>query len=345
MKKKNNIFYLVVLFFSFIICSDPKMNIENIGLKIEGSMLAGAIGDALGRVTEFIKTTSEIFKKYPYGVRSFDDFVLSDWLGLPEKFKKNNIAPYTDDTRMAKLVLIELIKSRKNNWDLNQTMEFLAKSFVNDMHDKKYGWSAGYRAPGNTVLKSTKRLEELITYPDQRNKKIIGWWRWIIQQFSYLFGHKAKKESLPWWDVGPLCAGGCGSVMRAHPFGLVFANDPDKAADWAAQHSKLTHGHPMALAACAALAMGVAYALQNKDAQEILDAMIAVAQKYDNETAQKMRQARKWAEEVKLKRKRFTDIFEALQNQEFRAFHNKVFTTFEGWAAHDAIAATVYIFA
>lgn len=292
-----------------------------VGSRFVGSMWGGALGDALGRVTEFIPSTEQIFNDYPGGVQSFDDFLPRDWAFVPKKFKQQNVAPYTDDTRMAKLVLSVLIEARQKNWDLNQTMEQLAKIFVNDMHDHIYGWAAPFRAPGNTVLRSTKKLERLFQHPEERGRGT-----------DY------------WWQVGESHAGGCGSVMRAHPFGLVFADNPEKAALWAAEHSKLTHGHPMTLAACAALAIGVAYALQQKDPAWIIDQMIKTARAYHVETAEKMIDARARACEAKKIRARFSTIRRALADKEFRAFHNHVFTTFEGWAAHDAIAATVYIF-
>ena len=46
--------------------------------------------------------------------------------------------------------------------------------------------------------------------------------------------------------------------MRAYPFGLVFADDPARAEAWSIAHSKLTHRDPIALAACAAMAVGTA---------------------------------------------------------------------------------------
>ena len=67
-----------------------------------GSMVAGGLGDALGRVTEFIDSTNAIFERYPTGVRSFADFKPTDWSRVPATLKDNNIAPYTDDTAMAK---------------------------------------------------------------------------------------------------------------------------------------------------------------------------------------------------------------------------------------------------
>jgi hypothetical protein len=45
---------------------------------VEGSLLASAYGDALGRVTEFIGSVDEIFSQYPQGICSVDDFKAKD---------------------------------------------------------------------------------------------------------------------------------------------------------------------------------------------------------------------------------------------------------------------------
>src|SRR5260221_3559971 len=195
------------------------------------SMQAGGIGDALGRVTEFIQSTDLIFKKYPHGVRSYDDFLVDDWKYVPDELKNKGIAPYTDDTGMAKLVMKELIYSREHNWDLNETMCHIAISFVEDAKDTKLGWIARFRAPGNACKAGVRKL-------------------------SMNFAENAQvfRKFPPAWDVEAHTAGGCGSVMRAHPFGLVFADNPEKAALWVVEHSRLTHGDPIALAACSAMA-------------------------------------------------------------------------------------------
>ena len=279
--------------------------------RVRSSLFASAIGDALGRVTEFIPSTKSIFERYPQGVRSFKDFKESDWSLLPQYYKAQGIAPYTDDTRMALLVTEVLISAKQREWSKETTMSELAKAFIKDL-DEPYGWAAGYRAPGNACLKGVHLIKN-------RTAHKTGWWN----------AHASE-------------AGGCGSVMRTFPFGLVFWHNPTKAVSWAVEHSKITHSHPIALAACAAMALGTALAVDgNRDPESIIQAMIVAAEKYDVGTAQKMRKALAYAHQAR----------ELLYNSSIRAqtqyhqLHEKVFAEFEGWAAHDAIAATVYVFA
>lgn len=288
--------------------------------KVLSSLASSAIGDALGRVTEFIPSVDAQFKRYPHGVQRISDFTKSDWNRVPAALRNKNIAPYTDDTRMALLVCEALkmpdcvIKRRES------TMAAIAQNFIRDLDDPTYGWAASYRAPGLNCLKSVKHLKQKTPH---------------------------EKQQPGWWDAQSLQGGGCGSVMRAHPFGLVLYNNPEQAKLWAVEHSKITHGHPIALAACAAMAVGTAHALEGAQKPEaIILEMIKAAQEYDHVTAQKMRTAVTYATQAKvLLEKAGGNIKKAFKNKAFKTFHEKVFNEFQGWAAHDAIAATVYVFA
>ena len=79
--------------------------------------------------------------------------------------------------------------------------------------------------------------------------------------------------------------------MRAYPFGLIFANDLGKAEEWAVAHSALTHRDPIALAACAAMAVGTALCVNGAPVSDVLEAMSEAADRYSAETAVMMREA------------------------------------------------------
>jgi ADP-ribosylglycohydrolase/protein-tyrosine phosphatase len=196
-------------------------------------------------------------------------------------------APYTDDTQMAEAVLISLLASREQNEDLDAAMRRMGAAFVE--------WSrapqGGHRAPGNACMS----------------------------------GARALARGVPWNEAGGATAGGCGSVMRAYPFGLVFSNDLAQAERWSVAHSQLTHRDPIALAASAAMAVGVARIVRGERTRDVLSEMVAAACRYSARTAQMMSQAldEAWSgvgPEVTLDRNR-------------------------GWAAHEAIAAAVYVVA
>ncbi|MGC4089185.1 MAG: ADP-ribosylglycohydrolase family protein [Polyangiaceae bacterium] len=196
-------------------------------------------------------------------------------------------APYTDDTQMAELVLLTLSWAREQSADLDRAMRFLSKRFVI--------WSlqpqGGHRAPGNACLAGCRML--------------------------------AAGDA--WHEAGGEHAGGCGSVMRAYPAGLVFVDDLEKAEQWAVEQSKLTHRAPIAFAACAAMARATALALRGETAEVVVSAMVEAAARYDAGTARMIEQA----------------LDEAARGVEPRVTLQRL----QGWAAHECIAAAAYVFA
>lgn len=199
----------------------------------------------------------------------------------------SRFAPYTDDTQMAEVVLRSLIEAGRIGEDLHGAMDRIAQGFVRWAEAPQ----GGHRAPGNACLAGARTLA----------------------------------RGAHWSEAGDPKAGGCGSVMRAYPFGLVFANDLERAESWSVAHSRLTHRDPIALAACAAMAIGVARVIRGDTDRVVCSEMIAAACRYSPRTGAMMAEA--WDEaqrgigpETTLERNR-------------------------GWAAHEAIAAAVYIFA
>ncbi|MEO1171350.1 MAG: ADP-ribosylglycohydrolase family protein [Myxococcota bacterium] len=196
-------------------------------------------------------------------------------------------APYTDDTQMAEQVLRALLWGLEGRHGLNDTMNQMASRFIDWAEDPQ----GGHRAPGNACLSGCRALE----------------------------------SGTPWWRAGGASAGGCGSVMRAYPFGLLFSADLAQAEEWAVAHSKLTHRDPIALAACAAMAVGMIHGLRNSPTSLQLSEMVAAACRYSPRTAAMMAEA----------------VDEALSDVSPR----KTLQRLQGWAAHEAIAAAVYIVA
>jgi ADP-ribosylglycohydrolase len=179
-----------------------------------------------------------------------------------------------------------VLRSLLEGGDLDTTMTRMARGFV-DWAERPQG---GHRAPGNACLA----------------------------------GCRALARGVPWRDAGGPTAGGCGSVMRAYPFGLVFANDVAKAETWAVEHSKLTHRDPIALAASAAMAVGMALIRQRKSITIVTSEMVAAACRYSARTAAMMA----------------TALEDALIGIEPTTTLQRL----QAWAAHEAIAAAVYIF-
>ena len=198
-----------------------------------------------------------------------------------------HFAPYTDDTQLAWTVLVSLIESVRGGWSLDRTMERIAQRFVCWAYEP----TGGHRAPGNATLAGCRRL---------------------------LHGSS-------WREAGDAKAGGCGSVMRAYPFGLLFCGDPDRAEHWAAEHSYPTHQASIALAASAGMARGMAVATTGSPSETVLTEMIAAAGRFDRTTA--------------------TLLGNAVAAASSNRSTEEVLDGLPGWAAHEALAAGAFLYA
>lgn len=194
-------------------------------------------------------------------------------------------APYTDDTQMAEIVLKTLVSHGGGSAILAPLMEEMASGFAVWSTDPQ----GGHRAPGNACLAGAQRL----------------------------------KSGVSWREAGGQTAGGCGSVMRAYPFGLLLHHDVERAEHWAVEHSRMTHQDPMALAACAAMAVGMAAEMNGQPPDDVLQSMVEGAGRHDATTAAMAQKA--------------------LVDARGGAIPEDVLVRLQGWAAHEAIAAAMFV--
>ncbi|MBK9342280.1 MAG: ADP-ribosylglycohydrolase family protein [Dehalococcoidia bacterium] len=199
----------------------------------------------------------------------------------------HRFAPYTDDTQLAEIVLRALVQHADSPGSLDAVMEAIAANVAKWSVDPQ----GGHRAPGNSCIAGAERL----------------------------------RAGTPWRQAGGPNAGGCGSVMRAYPFGLLLRHDVARAEQWAVEHSRMTHQAPIALAACAAMAVGVAGEVRGDAPGEVLTEMVEAAGRYDAGTA-------RMAEEALADAANGTDPVAVLER-------------LQGWAAHEAIAAAMFVVA
>lgn len=214
--------------------------------RIRGSLLGGAVGDALGAAVEFL-SLSEIRERFGLaGVRDY----------APAYGRRGAI---TDDTQMtlftAEGVLRAWVRAEERGicgvpgvihhaylrWLLTQGMrpEHLDERIGTD------GWLFATkalhsrRAPGNTCL-SALRSSDSLTGPEV-----------------------ARNNSK-----------GCGGVMRVAPVGLFagMIGDDDRVFGMAADAAALTHGHPSGYLSAGHLAVTIAALLRGEHLPEALDA-------------------------------------------------------------------------
>jgi len=285
--------------------------------RVLGSLVGGALGDALGRPTKNIDSLKKIKKQYPpSGIEGIKSLKLID---CATDENGDLVVPYTDDIGMTLPLLKVLIDARRDNLDVWATMSNLAQSFVDDKK-KPHGWSGKHRAPKKACCDRVEQLKTKIKLGKANNSGYFEWW--AVGKGGAAEGE--KKEG-----------GGCGSLMRVHPCGLVFAHDLGKAEKFAVAQSTLTHSHSFALAACAAQAVGVVLALRGEEPDEVVENMIEVAKVYDCNTAEKMYNAFMLAKERK---KEFVSVDDAI------GWFSDFYETNKGFTVDGAIAAVVCVF-
>ncbi|MGW2251896.1 ADP-ribosylglycohydrolase family protein [Kitasatospora sp. NPDC001660] len=201
--------------------------------RVRGTLLGGAIGDALGWPVEFLQLYQIRDKHGPDGVT-----------GLPPAARPGTVE-VTDDTQMTLF-----------------TAEGLIRGFVR-------GWSGGGGSVPEAVHGAYRRwlLTQYQPAPDAAPlpRPYDGW---LLRQ-PFLYARRAPGNAclsgvsehpefraparigLP----GPINPGskGCGTVMRSAPFGLARLG-VDQAFGLAVQCAQLTHGHPTGYIAAGAFA-------------------------------------------------------------------------------------------
>ena len=263
--------------------------------RVLGCLLGGACGDALGAPVEFMRL-KEIQAKYGRaGITEFDEAY-----GL--------VGAITDDTQMTLFTVEGLIRSfiRQSlkgishppavvhhaylKWLATQDQSFESRSEQADldgwlMADQRL-WAR--RAPGNTCLSALRSNSNL--------------------------GEFAKNNSK-----------GCGTVMRAAPFGFVagMTGGVPYAFDLAVESAQTTHGHPSARFASGALAAIIAYVVQGSGVRDAVERTLPLLQPDDeaNEVSEALEDALRLSVEPK--------------------WRDHLHKLGEGWVAEEALAIAV----
>jgi ADP-ribosylglycohydrolase len=333
------------LFFQTLLCltalTGAHGSYASLAERKQAAIINAAVGDALGRITEFVDTTDKIHAKFGKdGVTCIKQALMKH----PQSGV--TVAPYTDDTLISIIVLEALLKARtaaphsQDTWDY--LMVELIYQFARLFTDNKYVIDPLFhiRAHGTTISNSLKKAISMMNLPDVD---------FDIRQTRLLIRVGNERLDTSLWNFEEIKReGGCGSVMRVWPLGLVFSDNIPLLIELADKQSQLTHRHPMARAASVAMAVGTAYALQDKPVDEIIAAMIEAAQKFDAE--EKLYKSDELLTSALIKY-----AYDAARNgvapDKVLGTHNKMQANKRstenfllGWAADEAVAAAVYIF-
>lgn len=192
--------------------------------RVRGSLLGGAVGDALGWPIEFLQLTQI---RQRYGAEGLTGFLPQYAEGAPQQI--------TDDTQMTLFTAEGLLRSEPGA----DPVPALRRAYLRWLQTQRQeepaadtdGWLASLpflyavRAPGNACMSGLGQQARGFLAPG------------------------------PFGESGPVNPGskGCGTVMRSAPFGLAGVG-PDRAFATAARAAQLTHGHPTGYVAAGAFA-------------------------------------------------------------------------------------------
>lgn len=211
--------------------------------RVRGSLIGGAIGDALGAPVEFL-TLDQIRRRHgPAGVTGF----------LPAYGRGEGAI--TDDTQMTLFSAEGLLRAlvRDTHYGVVDVVDVVHRAYLRWYVTQGASWPEGAahgpvlngwlfavdalhspRAPGNTCMSSLRSgTRGTVDAPTNRSK-------------------------------------GCGAVMRSAPFGLIGRTPPD-AFDLAVRCGAITHGNPSAYLPAGALAAIVASMSTGTPLRDALD--------------------------------------------------------------------------
>jgi ADP-ribosylglycohydrolase len=182
-------------------------------IKYKGSLKLSAIGDALGWMTEFEKTSDSVLNKF--GVLKIEQFY--DWekrvggrfYGFVDKIKAGS---YSDDTQL----LLAVGRSIKDDSTIDHN--YFAKSEL-------VNWLDYARGGGRTVKTAAHKV----------SRKSINW-------NNNFFSFKVKDESYDYRQ-----SGANGAAMRVLPIALANVGNIEKIKEDIFCNSIITHGHPRAI--------------------------------------------------------------------------------------------------
>lgn len=181
--------------------------------KIYGSLLGGAMGDALGYAVEFMSYPGIVAR---YGEKGITAYELHDGKAL-----------ISDDTQMTLFTAEGLLKAKQSG---KPVLSCVYSSYINWLHTQG----------------GTNRFEKdsyLLAYPDLFARRAPG----------NTCLNALESGGCGTMDEPINNSKGCGGVMRTAPAGMVLASSPEEAALHGAEAAAITHCHYMGYIPAAAL--------------------------------------------------------------------------------------------
>ncbi len=197
----------------------------------QGAIVSGAIGDALGWITEFIKSKSELKKKfnidYITDFQKWEKRVGSRFNGYTDLIKKGE---YSDDTQL----MLPTARGIKPNGEFN---------VVRFSKIELPFWLNYCRGAGKTIKTAADKIQRSSAY-------------WYNNFFEI---KKRGRIELSYTN-----AGANGSAMRISPIALANYKDTKLMMTNIWKNSIVTHGHPRAIIGSLIFARSIQFVLHNK---------------------------------------------------------------------------------
>ncbi|WP_280666744.1 MULTISPECIES: ADP-ribosylglycohydrolase family protein [unclassified Kitasatospora] len=232
--------------------------------RVRGSLLGGAVGDALGWPVEFLQL-QQIREQYgPAGVGGLEPPQHRSYRGRTD----DRPGDVTDDTQMTLFTAEGLIRARL---------------------------AGGPEGAGPALHAAYRRwfLTQQQDAPDERPLP-APYDGWLLRQpFLYarrapgracwtgLEEHPVYPQPAPFGQAGPVNghSKGCGTVMRSAPFGLLRLG-PDWAFELAGRCAQITHGHPTGYLSAGAFAALVELVVAGQPLPTAVDQVIAQVERW-----------------------------------------------------------------
>jgi ADP-ribosylglycohydrolase len=234
--------------------------------KYVGCLLGGAVGDALGAVTEFM-TLAQIQAGFGNtGIHDYHEF-------------ETHCGRITDDTQMTLFTAEAMLRA----WHRHQERG-IGPVFTERCYRSYLLW---HRTQTDRYQKGNQE-SFLMNEPLLFKRRAPG-----MTCLSALQSGTMGTLEEPLND-----SKGCGGVMRAAPVGLVLYKQPEEAFRYGARISAITHGHPSGYLSGGAFSAIIAFLVQGSGLEEAINSTCDLLKSYKDhgETLEAIRSAVQLAE-------------------------------------------------
>ena len=146
---------------------------------------------------------------------------------------------------------------------LGEPLEGRSAAWISEHFGTVNGFVVPNPLPGTdtqlAIMAADALISSQVSHPERFAARLMTA---TIETQGMAVRHAQSKLSAgqPWWEAAKANSAGTAAAARAIAFGVVWSGNPERAAYEAALSASVTHGHPMAISAAAAMAAAVSLA-------------------------------------------------------------------------------------